>query len=384
MESYIKKINDRVREKHGQDEAKKIKKRFLIGGGVTLGLGLAGFVGSFITFLVLFLVYETDKALISWFVAIPFIIMIVIGSVITRIGDMLLRDEDIEIKEKERRELKQSIKDGKIDRRKKCKQDNGKNAVIGAIIGDIAGSMFEFNNIKTKNFVLFEDKCRFTDDTVMTLAVYKALKECNGDYTNLSQKVIEDMKNIGRQYEFCGYGAKFYNWLFSKNNEPYQSYGNGAAMRISGVGMFASSLAEVKELSRKITQVTHDHPEGLKGAEATAVAIYLAKKGKSKKLIKKYIEDNYYKLDFDYDSLVKNYKYNETCQETVPQAICCFLISESFEDCLRTSISIGGDSDTLTAISCSIAGEYYGIPKGIEEKALGFLDVKLKNILNMK
>lgn len=381
MESYIKKINDNVRAKHDEEGAQKIKKRYLIAGGVTLGLGLAGFVSSFITFMVLFFEYETDRAMTAWFVAIPFIIMIVAGSVLTRIGDMLLRDEVIEQNEKEKNDFKHAMQDYKIDKKKLKADADDISAILGAILGDICGSKYEFNNIKTKDFTLFDDDCRFTDDTVMTLAVYKALKECSGDYENLSQKTIECMQKVGRKYEFCGYGSGFYNWLFRKDPQPYNSYGNGAAMRVSAVSKFANSIKEVRELSKKVTEITHNHEEGLKGAEATAVAIYLAKKGKSKREIKKYIEDNYYKLDSNYEDLVANYQYDVTCQGTVPQAIYCFLISKDFEDCVKTSISIGGDSDTLAAISCAIAGQFYGVPEELKEKAISFLDPQLKDIL---
>lgn len=378
MESYIKKINDRVRKKHNEEQAKKIKLTYLIAGGTTLGLGIAGFLASFITFLVLFLEYKTESAFIAWMVAIPFILMIVAGSVMTRIGDMLLRDEAIMEVELEKQEAKQAIKDKKINK-KIARID--KSPMLGAIIGDIAGSIYEFNNCRSKDIPLIEKDCHFTDDSVMTIAVYQALKECKGNYADLSDKTIECMQRIGRLYEFCGYGAKFYQWIFAKNPKPYNSYGNGSAMRVSPVAMFAKSLEQAQELSYKVTVISHNHEEGLKGAEATASAIFMAKKGKSKDEIKKYIEENYYKLDFDYDELKKTYTFNETCQQTVPQAIYCFLISENFEDCLRTSISIGGDSDTLSAISCAIAGAFYGVPKDLEEKAINLLDERLKSII---
>ena len=249
--------------------------------------------------------------------------------------------------------------------------------MIGAIIGDIVGSIYEFHNIKSKNFQLFDDKCHFTDDTVMTIAVYKALKECKGNYENLSNKVIEKMKYYGKKYIECGFGSMFKTWLNSDNSLPYNSYGNGAGMRVSPVIDFASSIDEVKDLSKKVTMVTHNHIEGIKGAEATAVANYLAKNKFSKCEIKNYITKNYYQLDYDYQTLIKNYKFDVTCQGTIPVAIYCFLISSSFEDCLRTTISIGGDSDTLSAISCSIAEQFYGIPFKIKEKALEFLDKDL-------
>ena len=226
--------------------------------------------------------------------------------------------------------------------------------MLGAIIGDVVGSRFEFNNIRTKDFPLLTKECKYTDDTVMTLAVLDILqnrlfnKEC----------VIDTFKKWGRAYPNSGYGNRFSSWLFGDNRESYHSYGNGSAMRISPVGWYANSEKEVKELTRLVTEVTHSHKEGIKGAEVVAMCVYYAKIGKSKEFIRKYVE-RYYSLDFDYEDLKKNYYFNETCQESVPQAIYCFLISKDFEDCLRTTISIGGDCDTTAAISCAIAEAYY-------------------------
>lgn len=253
--------------------------------------------------------------------------------------------------------------------------------IFGAIIGDIVGSIYEFDNIKTKDFKLFSYDCYFTDDTVMSIAIYKSLNDCKGDYTNLSEITIQNMQTIGRKYPGAGYGGRFHGWIYNDDPKPYYSFGNGAAMRISAVAYFANSIEEVKELSRKVTEVTHNHPEGLKGAEATAIAIYLAKEGKSIEDIRKHINDNYYKLDFTLDEIRPFYKFNETCQNTVPQAIEAFLESTSFEDAIRNAISIGGDSDTLAAITGSIAEAYYGIPRNIKEEALTFLDERLLNIM---
>lgn len=250
--------------------------------------------------------------------------------------------------------------------------------MLGAIIGDIVGSIYEFDNIRTKNFCLFSPNCFFTDDTVMTIAVYKALRESKlFKYRNLQKQTIKQMQKYGKLYPNMSYGTSFKYWLDTKDPTPYNSYGNGSAMRVSPVAYFAKSLDEVKKLSYNVTAVSHNHKEGIKGAEATAIAIWLALNKYSKEEIKKYIQDNYYSLDFEYEDLVKNYSFNETCQNTVPQAIYCFLISESFEDCLRTSISIGGDSDTLCAISCAIAEAYYGIPEDIKFMALRYLDNRI-------
>lgn len=250
--------------------------------------------------------------------------------------------------------------------------------MLGAIVGDIVGSIYEFNNIKTKIFRLFPTNCFFTDDTVMTVAIYRALKKSRlSKYKNLQKHAIAEMQKYWKLYPQESYGTAFKHWLGEKNPQPYNSFGNGAAMRVSPVAYFAKSLDEVKKLSYDVTFVSHNHEEGLKGAEATAISIWLALNKFSKEQIKNYIQENYYSLDFDYEDLVKNYKFNETCKNTVPQAIYCFLISESFEDCLRTSISIGGDSDTLCAISCAIAEAYYGIPEEIKSKALQYLDKRL-------
>lgn len=253
--------------------------------------------------------------------------------------------------------------------------------MLGAIIGDIVGSRFEWDNIKTKEFDFLTYKCSFTDDTVMSLAIAKAIMESEEDYSNLSEKAVQYMQEIGRIYPNSGYGAGFNKWINSNNPQPYNSYGNGAAMRVSACGIVAKSIYEAKILSEKVTAVTHNHPEGIKGAEATAVAIYLAKKGKSILEIRDYIDKNYYRMNFTLNSIRENYEFNETCQDTVPQAIMAFCESNSFEDAIRNAISIGGDSDTLAAITGSIAEAYYGIPTDIRKHAITFLDETLLKIL---
>lgn len=253
--------------------------------------------------------------------------------------------------------------------------------MLGAIIGDIVGSRFEWNNNKTKHFELLNDKCFFTDDTVMTLAIAKAILHSKSDYSDLSSLSIKYMQEVGRNYPSCGYGGSFGLWVFSNNPKPYNSFGNGEAMRVSPVGFVAKSLDQAISLSKKVTEVTHNHPEGIKGAEATAVAIYLARNGYNINDIKNYIDKHYYKMNFTLDEIRDTYKFNETCQDTVPQAIMAFLESTSFEDAIRNAISIGGDSDTLAAITGGIAEACYGIPKEIRNKALTYLDKRLLNIL---
>lgn len=254
--------------------------------------------------------------------------------------------------------------------------------MYGAIIGDVVGSRFEFNNHRNKNFELFTKKSEFTDDTIMTIAVLDLLLH---EKELLSKNIVDKIKYYGRKYP-SSYGIKFGYWLNGNSYDSYNSFGNGAAMRVSPIGWMAKNEEQVKEWSKKITEVTHSHPEGIKGAEVTAMCVYYAKNGKSKDFIKNYV-GQYYDLEFNYEDLKKNYYFNETCQNTVPQAIYCFLISKNFEDCLRTSISIGGDSDTLAAISCGIAEAYYfnkndkGLKK-IQKKVIKYLPKEFLNILN--
>ena len=253
--------------------------------------------------------------------------------------------------------------------------------LYGAIIGDIVGSKYEFKNIKTKDFKFYDNDLYFTDDTVMTIAVYNALNKCKGNYSNLANVVVEEMRLYGNMYPNRGYGGKFTLWLTSSNPKPYNSFGNGSAMRVSAVPYFAKNLEQVKKLSKIVTEVTHNHPEGIKGAEATSIAIYMALTKKSKEEIKRYIEENYYDLNFTLDQIRDTYKFSATCQNTVPQAIVAFLESTDFVDCIRNSISIGGDSDTLAAIAGSIAEAYYGVDDKIKDTALNYLDENLANIV---
>ena len=264
--------------------------------------------------------------------------------------------------------------------------------MLGAIIGDIVGSIYEFNNIKTKNFNLFTDKNYFTDDTVMSFAVAEALM--NG---SKSEDFIRFMKRYGVLYPRAGYGRTFFSWLFSDTTEPYNSWGNGSAMRVSPCGWiaklsepFEEGLKLTEDLAKKSAEVTHNHPEGIKGAQATAAAIFFMRHGKSKNAVeeyknklKDYIQNKYkYDLNFTLNEIRPSYDFNESCQKTVPQAIVSFLESENFEDAIRNAISIGGDSDTLGAITGSIAEAAYGIPEDIKEKAISYLDNQIKEVYN--
>lgn len=249
--------------------------------------------------------------------------------------------------------------------------------MLGAIIGDVVGSRFEFNNIKSKKFRLTGRGTSMTDDSIMTIAVDEC---CANGYD--TDGIIDTLKYWGRKYPRAGYGYCFYNWVLGTDREPYYSCGNGSAMRVSAAGWFGNSEAEVKAISKAVTEVTHNHPEGIKGAEVVAMCIYYAKNGKSKDFIREYVEQ-YYDLDFDYEELRATYKHEyEICQVTVPQAIYCFLISDSFEDCLRTTISIGGDCDTTAAMSCAIAEAYYGgIDKHIVEEVSFYIDKPVSDML---
>lgn len=266
--------------------------------------------------------------------------------------------------------------------------------MLGAIIGDIVGSRFEFNNHRSKEFELFADGCFATDDSIMTLAVAKAIMETskakapngqgfNSDfYSVLSDLTVKHMQILGRKYPNSGFGGVFYQWVLSDNPRPYNSFGNGAAMRVSPSGFVASNECEAEHLAETITEVTHNHEEGIKGAKATAVAITMARRGALKSEIRERINAEYYPLNFWIDNIRHTYKFNETCQGTVPQAIECFLESNSFEDAIRTAISLGGDSDTIGAITGAIAEAYYGVPNDIKETALTYLDDELRSIYN--
>ncbi|UOO38516.1 ADP-ribosylglycohydrolase family protein [Oscillospiraceae bacterium CM] len=259
--------------------------------------------------------------------------------------------------------------------------------MIGAIIGDIVGSRFEFNNHKSKDFELFADGCRPTDDTVMTLAVAKSLmvtehiKETadnlEGDYggaqTLLKNVSVTYMQNFGQRYPDSGYGGLFFRWIFDELPRPYNSFGNGAAMRISPVGYVAQTADEVTVMSQIVTGVSHNHPEGLKGAEAVAMAVFLARRGLSKEALREKLR-NYYPLDKTIDTIRQTYEPSTACQNSVPQALTAFLDSTSFEDAIRNAVSIGGDSDTLAAITGSVAEAFYGVPEDLQATALSYLD----------
>ena len=235
--------------------------------------------------------------------------------------------------------------------------------MTGAIAGDIIGSVYEFDNIKTTDFPLFTNESDYTDDTIMTVAVADWLLN-GGDLAKVMQR-------YGREYPYPtgGYGGRFSGWLREKDPQPYNSWGNGSAMRVSAVGWMFDSLEKTLEVAKETAVVTHNHPEGIKGAQATAAAIYLARTGKSKQDIKQYIETTFsYDLGRTCDEIRPFYRFNESCQGTVPEAIIAFLDSSDFENAIRLAVSLGGDSDTLACITGGIAEAFYGIPEDIEKQ----------------
>lgn len=252
--------------------------------------------------------------------------------------------------------------------------------MFGAIIGDIVGSRFEFNNLKSKDFELFTKENEVTDDSVMTIAIAKALMESKADYSDLNEKTIYWMQKLGRKYN-VSYGGSFLRWIHSENPEPYYSWGNGSAMRVSAVAYVAETAADVIRLSRMVTEVTHNHPEGIKGAEATAMAIFMALHGFDKDEIRSVMEE-YYFLGFSLRNIRRRYHYYISCQGTVPPAIVAFLESDSYEDAIRNAISLGGDSDTLAAITGAIAEAYYGIHEELRQEAKKYMTEELTDIVD--
>lgn len=239
--------------------------------------------------------------------------------------------------------------------------------MYGAILGDIIGSPYEFDmGDKTKDFPLFSRDCSYTDDTVMTIAVAEAFMDVHPDADDawIKNRVVASLRKFGKMFPYAGYGGMFRRWLKSSNPQPYGSFGNGSAMRVSSVAWLFDDLETVRRMARLSAEVTHNHPEGIKGAEATACAIFLARTGSTKDEIKSFIEKEFhYDLSRTCDEIRPNYHHVESCQETVPEAITAFLEGKSFEDVIRTAVSLGGDCDTLTCIAGSIAEGFYGVPE---------------------
>ena len=256
--------------------------------------------------------------------------------------------------------------------------------MLGAIFGDIVGSVYEFRNTKTKNFELFSKTSKFTDDSAMTLAVAEALLQYDRtqDLSVFQDILITTMHKYGREYPYVGYGAKFFWWLLKQRREPYQSYGNGSAMRVSPVAWYADSLEETLILAKASAEITHDHPDGINGAVATAGAIYLARTGASKDEIKKFFE-LYYPLNFTLDEIRPTYTFDVSCIGSVPPALQAFLESDSFEDAVRGAVSIGGDSDTIAAIAGSVAEAFYGMTEEQKQAALSYLPEPLQKVASV-
>ena len=250
--------------------------------------------------------------------------------------------------------------------------------MLGAVIGDIVGSVYEFNNIRRKDFgPLFHPSAFFTDDTVCTIAVADAL--VSGRHAG------EALKDWGvRYWDNGGWGGMFARWLQSPELAPYNSFGNGAAMRVSPAGLLATSVEHASALARAVTEVTHDHPEGLKGAEATALAIFLARQRVTPQNITVAITERFgYDLARTPDDIRPTYRFNETCQETVPQALVCALTATDFEDAIRNAISIGGDSDTVAAIAGGVAEALFGVPDEIADAGWQRLPAEMRETLTL-
>ena len=252
---------------------------------------------------------------------------------------------------------------------------SNENLIIGAIAGDIIGSVYEWNNIKTTDFDLFCHNSTFTDDSVLTIATMYAI---------INQKdYAEAYQLFGRNYSNKGYGGRFRSWIRSKNPKPYNSWGNGSAMRVSPVGWYGNTLDEVMAEAQKSAEVTHNHPEGIKGAQAAATAIFMARTGSTKDEIKKFITDTFgYNLDRKIDDIRPHYAFDVSCQGSVPEAIIAFLESTDFENAIRLAISIGGDSDTIACITGGIAEAFYNeVPENIIKNVLSILPEEMKKII---
>lgn len=246
--------------------------------------------------------------------------------------------------------------------------------MIGAIAGDIIGSVYEWDNIKTKAFTLFSTKCFFTDDSILTIAL--------ADSILTGANYVDNLKKFYRWYPNGGYGGSFHRWAQCEGAEPYNSWGNGAAMRISPVGYAYNDLDTVLQKAADFTEITHNHPEGIKGGQATAAAIFLARTGKSKAEIKDFAETEFqYDLSKHVDNIRPSYKFDVSSQGTVPQAVRAFIDSTDFEDAIRTAVSLGGDTDTLACITGGIAQAFYGaVPEPIVSKVYDILDERLGKI----
>ena len=250
--------------------------------------------------------------------------------------------------------------------------------MLGAIIGDVVGSIYEFTSHKSKAFPLFTASSRPTDDSVMTVAVGCACAEGDpDDEESFKALLTEKMRELGRLYPNAGFGDAFYDWLMDDNATAYGSYGNGAAMRVSPVAWLARSLKEAERLAKWSAEISHDHPDAIRGAQAVAGSIYLARNGADKAEIRAYVERNYYDLSYTLDEIRPTYRFSLASEQSVPQAILCFLEGADYEDSIRNAISLGGDGDTQAAIAGSIAEAYFGIPEELQERVFDYVDSPL-------
>lgn len=242
--------------------------------------------------------------------------------------------------------------------------------MIGAIAGDIIGSVYEARPIKTKSFELFKPDCRFTDDSVLTIAVADSI--LNGT------PYVDALHDYFHRYPYAGFGGTFYEWARMRSKSPYYSWGNGSAMRVSPVGYAFDDLDTVLAEAEKSAAVSHDHPEGIKGAQAVAGAVFLARTGNGKEKIRGFVAERFgYDLTLPLDRIRETYYFDVSCQGSVPQSLIAFLESDGYEDAVRNAVSLGGDADTMAAIAGGIAEAFYGVPDEIRDRALGYLDEKL-------
>ena len=257
--------------------------------------------------------------------------------------------------------------------------------MYGALLGDIIGSRFEFDRSrKSKEFAFFTSQSVYTDDSVMTIAVAEALMNAGNDAREeqVKKELIRCMKDWGRRFPYAGYGGMFSSWLFSETTEPYGSYGNGSAMRVSPAGWLYDTMERTRKVARWTAEVTHNHPEGLKGAESVAAVMFLARTGHDKPYIKDYVVKEFgYDLSRTCDEIRPTYHHVETCQQTVPEAITAFLEGDSFEDVIRTAVSLGGDCDTLTDIATAMAEAFYGCPDKLKKECEKRLEPEMLEVL---
>ena len=253
--------------------------------------------------------------------------------------------------------------------------------MLGAIAGDIIGSSYKFTRRKDYDFELFTEESRFTDDTVMTLAVAQWLYRCEAERNN-EEQLVRCMKELGRAYPGAGYGSMFNAWLWREESHSYGSYGNGAAMRVSPIGLYALTLRDALEGAKMSAEVSHSHPDGIKGAQAVAAAVWMANNGYPKNVIREYIERKFgYDMSRTIDEIRPTYKWDSSCQGSVPEAIIAFLDGRDFEDVVRLAVSLGGDADTQAAIAGGIAACVYPIPEHIAVECERRLPTELLEIM---